>query len=390
MVFDLLKTLCYYTPIGIREGNINKMNHTQTKYHINDADNLIEEKKFLLDVREPVEFELGHITGAENISVNELEHRTTELPKDRTIHVYCQRGRRGDTAVKILKRQGFDAVNLEKGYSDYTGKFNSINKTSAEPVKALHTDVDINPNRIKVEASGLQCPGPLLKVDEVMGTLKPGQQMEITVTDFGFCADVEAWATKKGHSVLKNEQIGNKVVVVLQKEAPEVISENQHHKMLETKDGATMVVFSGDMDKALASFIIATGARGMGKDVTMFFTFWGLNIIKDPNAPKQKKSGLDKMFSMMMPKSASKLPISNMNMFGLGSKMIQHVMKNKKVDALTEMIEKADKLGVKMIACTMSMDIMAIDKDELLPSVTFGGVGTYIGDAENGNLNLFI
>lgn len=151
-----------------------------------------------------------------------------------------------------------------------------------------------------------------------------------------------------------------------------------------------MVVFSGDMDKALASFIIATGAKSMGKDVTMFFTFWGLNVIKDPNAPKKNKAGLDKAFSMMMPKSASKLPISNMNMFGLGSKMIQYVMKKKKVDALTEMIEKADKLGVKMVACTMSMDIMAIDEDELLPNVNFGGVGTYLGDAENGNLNLFI
>ncbi len=388
MVFDLLKSIRYYTPIGIREGNNNKMKHTQKTYHINDADHLIEEKKFLLDVREQAEFELGHITGSKNISVNELEHRTTELPKNRTIHVYCQRGRRGDTAVNILKQQGYDAVNLEDGYAAYSGNYDS-NHTDIRTQRTSNSETGIDPNRVKIEASGLQCPGPLLKVDEVMVGLKTGQQMEIIVTDFGFCTDIEAWAVKKGHTVLKNEQLEDRVVVVLQKEAPKS-DDYINHKMVETKDGATMVVFSGDMDKALASFIIATGARGMGKDVTMFFTFWGLNILKNPDAPKKKKYGLDKVMSMMMPKSASKLPISNMNMFGLGSKMIQHVMKKKKVEALTEMIEKADKLGVKMIACTMSMDIMAIDKDELLPNVTYGGVGTYIGDAENGNLNLFI
>lgn len=92
----------------------------------------------------------------------------------------------------------------------------------------------------------------------------------------------------------------------------------------------------------------------------------------------------------MMPKSAAKLPISKMNMFGLGSKMIQKVMRNKRVDALTEMIDKAEKLGIKMVACTMSMDVMAIERSELLPSVEIGGVGAYLGDAEDSNLNLFI
>ncbi len=363
--------------------------NTETKHHINDADQLIEANEYLLDVREPFEYEMGHITGADNISVNEIEARLEELPKDKKIHVYCQRGKRGENAVEILKRHGFDAVNLEEGYAAYIGKHNSSGSTAVEN-DISDEKAEIDPNRVKVEASGLQCPGPLLKVSEVMETLDPDQQMEITVTDSGFCTDIEAWARKTGQTVLKNEKLEDKVIVVLEKNAPRAKAAGEGHQMVETKDGATMVVFSGDLDKALASFIIATGAKSMGKDVTMFFTFWGLNIIKDPNAPKKEKSGLDKAFSMMMPKSASKLPISNMNMFGLGSRMIQYVMKKKKVDALTEMIEQADKLGVKMVACTMSMDIMAIDEDELLPNVNFGGVGTYLGDAENGNLNLFI
>src|SRR5699024_12055971 len=101
---------------------------------------------------------------------------------------------------------------------------------------------------------------------------------------------------------------------------------------------------------------------------------WGLNVIKDPDAPRKDKKGLDKAFSMMMPISAAKLPISKMNMFGLGSKMIQYVMQKKKVDALTEMIDKADSLGVKMIACTMSMDIRTVGHDEMLTNLFFGCV----------------
>lgn len=362
------------------------MDNTKTTYHINDADRLVEAGEYLLDVREPFEYGTGHIAEADNISVNEMEERLDELPRDRRIHVYCQRGKRGADAVDILKRNGFDAVNLEAGYDAYTGGFGS----AEENIPASDKNIQLDPDRVKVEASGLQCPGPLLKVNEVMSQLEPGQQLEMTVTDFGFCTDVEAWAKKTGNTVLKNEMLEDRVVVVIRKNAPQAKPSAEGHQMVETKNGATLVVFSGDMDKALASFIIATGAKSMGKQVTMFFTFWGLNVIKDPAAPKKNKKGLDRAFSMMMPKSAARLPISKMNMFGLGSKMIRYVMQKKKVDALTEMIAKADKLGIKMVACTMSMDIMAIEADELLPNVNFGGVGTYLGDAENGNLNLFI
>lgn len=364
------------------------MNKTGTDYHINDADGILEKNQYLLDVREDFEYDMGHIEGARNISVNELENRLDELPKDRRIHAYCQKGKRGAKAVEILKRNGYDAVNLDEGFSAYTGAYDSSKTVTGAPDAS--GDRNIDPERVRIEASGLQCPGPLLRVSETMGQLETGQQMEITVTDPGFCTDVEAWAKKTGNTVLKNEKDGDRVVAVLEKNDQQPAPSGEGHQMVETKNGATMVVFSGDLDKALASFIIATGAKSMGKDVTMFFTFWGLNVIKDPQAPKKDKKGLDKAFSMMMPKSAAKLPISKMNMFGLGSKMIQYVMKRKKVDALTEMIDKADSLGVKMVACTMSMDIMAVEADELLPNVNFGGVGTYLGDAENGNLNLFI
>lgn len=357
----------------------------KTVYHMNDIDELLKAGEYLLDVRESFEYEMDHVASAKHISLKELNQRMDELPKNKTIYTYCKSGRRSETAASILKENGFNAISLKGGFSAYTGEFNSIE--TEETVSPAENNSNIADDRIKIEAHGLQCPGPLLKVNEVMSGLETGKQMEITVTDHGFFTDVEAWVKKHGHAILKNEISGENVTVVLEKKAP---VQTEGHKMIDTKDGATIVVFSGDMDKALASFIIASGARGMGKDVTMFFTFWGLNVIKNPNATKKNKKGLDKVFSMMMPKSASKLPISKMNMFGMGSQMIQHVMKKKKVDALSEMIAKADKLGVKMVACTMSMDIMAVDKEELLPNVELGGVGTYLGDAEDGNLNLFI
>src|SRR5699024_2170708 len=337
--------------------------------------------------------------------LQELSHRLEELPADKTIFTYCKSGRRSETAAELLKANGFNAFSLNGGFSTYTGQFNSAETGtdySASSSKADEDNINIDPERLKIEAYGLQCPGPLLKVNEVMEDLEIGKQMEIKVTDLGFSTDVEAWAKKKGHAVVKNELADGHITAVLKKNDVLTKSASDGYQMKETKDGATMVVFSGDMDKALASFIIASGARGMGKEVTMFFTFWGLNVIKNPNAAKKNKKGLDKIFSMKMPKSdyklpiytyimigmgykmikksVYKLPISKMNMFVMGSKMIQHVMNKKKVDALSEMITKADQLGVKMVACTMSMDIMAVDKDELLPNVELGGVGTYLGD----------
>ncbi|CAD2072386.1 DsrE/DsrF/DrsH-like family protein [Phocicoccus pinnipedialis] len=344
-------------------------------YHINDVDLLKESGQFILDVREPSEFDSGHIEGAINIPLGEIDTRLKELPKDQDIFVYCQRGRRSEMAVGQLVQHGYNAINVEGGYSEYIGKYNVVSHSSN------------NTERKILQLGSLQCPGPLITVNNEMSKLGSGEQLEVHVDDVGFCNDVEAWAKKTGNKIIKNEVINNSVEIILEKNGNKIMDSTM---LSETNDGTTMVVFSGDLDKALASFIIATGAKSMGKEVTMFFTFWGLNIIKDPNAPKVRKKGMDKLFSAMMPKSASKLPISKMNMFGLGSKMIQSVMKNKKVDALSEMIEKADKLGVKMIACTMSMDVMSIEKSELLPFVEYGGVGTYLGDTENSNLNLFI
>lgn len=152
----------------------------------------------------------------------------------------------------------------------------------------------------------------------------------------------------------------------------------------------TIIVFSGDLDKAMAAFIIATGAAAMGDDVTMFFTFWGLNILRKAKKVRVQKDFLERMFGFMMPRGPEKLGLSKMNFGGLGAKMMRYIMKRKNVNTLTELMENAQALGVKIIACTMSMDVMGIKKEELIDGIDYAGVATYLGEADEANVNLFI
>lgn len=151
-----------------------------------------------------------------------------------------------------------------------------------------------------------------------------------------------------------------------------------------------MVVFSGDLDKVLASFIIANGAAAMNRPVTMFFTFWGLNVLRKSENIKVKKTFIDKLFGLMIPRGSHKLKLSKMNMAGIGTGMMKKVMNDKNVDSLEILMKKAIDNGVRLVACTMSMDIMGITKDELIDGVEFGGVASYLADAEDANVNLFI
>lgn len=359
----------------------------------------IENFNQIIDVREPIEYEMGTIERAKNIPLGTLRNRLADLDKDEPVAIFCQVGQRGYNAARILQNNGFDVVNLDGGYKHYkamhetvhTPEVKAVEQTQIEERTKKEQPMKKEDRRI-IEASGLQCPGPILKVKENMDEMKDGEQLEIHVTDFGFCTDIEAWAKNTGNTLISNETKDGKVIAVVQKGADlpvNVMNDKEGHQLVETKNGATMVVFSGDLDKALASFIIATGAASYGKEVTMFFTFWGLNVIKKPGVTIAKE-GLDKMFSKMMPKHAGQLPISKMNMGGAGARMIRHVMNKKKVDSLETMIEKAQSMGIKMVACTMSMDIMAVTKEELIDGVEYGGVATYLGDTEQSNLNLFI
>lgn len=152
----------------------------------------------------------------------------------------------------------------------------------------------------------------------------------------------------------------------------------------------TIIMFSGELDKAMASLIIANGAAAMGDDVTIFFTFWGLNVLRKAQKIKVKKQFMEKMFGFMMPRGTEKLGLSKMNFGGAGAVMMKSIMKKKNVNTLSQLLENAQAMGVKMIACTMSMDVMGIKEQELIDGIEFAGVATYLGEADNANVNLFI
>ena len=152
----------------------------------------------------------------------------------------------------------------------------------------------------------------------------------------------------------------------------------------------TLIVFSGDLDKALAAFIIANGAAAMGSEVTMFFTFWGINIIRKHDKIKISKGLVEKVFGAMMPRGSKRLKLSKMNMAGIGPKMIRGIMKKNNVNSLEELIQSAIDSGVEIVACQMSMELLGLKKEELIDGVKIGGVGYYLGEAEESNVNLFI
>lgn len=151
-----------------------------------------------------------------------------------------------------------------------------------------------------------------------------------------------------------------------------------------------IILFSGDYDKAMAAYIIANGAAAYDHEVTIFHTFWGINALRKQEEMNVKKGFLEAMFGRMMPKGAEKLALSNMNMVGMGPKMIKHVMKKHNALTLTELIDMAREQEIKLVSCTMTMDLLGLQKEELLDGVHYAGVAAYLADAENGAVNLFI
>ncbi|MBR5071339.1 MAG: DsrE/DsrF/DrsH-like family protein, partial [Oscillospiraceae bacterium] len=215
------------------------------------------------------------------------------------------------------------------------------------------------------------------------------QMLEVSASDPGFARDIEAWCRSTGNTLVSNEVRNGQYVASIRRG-----TEDQEAGAVKTsgpdKNGKTIIVFDGDLDKVLASFVIANGALAMGRPVTMFFTFWGLTALRKTENVKVKKNLIEKMFGWMLPRGAGKLKLSKMNMGGMGTAMMKGIMKDKNIDSLETMMKKAMENGVKIIACSMSMDVMGIRPEELIDGVEIGGVGTYLGAAEDSDVNLFI
>ncbi|HSR04155.1 MAG TPA: DsrE/DsrF/DrsH-like family protein [Proteiniclasticum sp.] len=358
--------------------------------------NFNNETMILLDVRDEVEVMNGAMEGGIHIPLNDLRAKMNELDKDKLIYIYCQVGLRGYVASRLLNQYGFRTKNITGGFKLY----NAISKplvnkdeTAAEPVRIASEPVATGAV-VELDATGLCCPGPLMRVKSTMDTVNTGDIVNITASDMGFYEDIGAWARRTGNELLSV----NKEKGLIKASVKKGLSEKEDNTSIACansgnaveKKNMTMVVFSGDLDKAIAAFIIANGAASMDKKVTLFFTFWGINVLRKETHEPVKKNFIEKMFGFMMPKGSKKLGLSNMNMAGMGPKMIRSIMKKKNVQSLEELIKSAMDSGVEVVACQMSMDLLGIKEEELLDGVKFGGVGYMIAESDDSSATMFI
>ena len=351
------------------------------------ADTSMEGDFMVLDVTEDIERMVFSIPGSYHIPLGELRHRLEELDRNMLIIPYCAIGVRSYYAARILSQNGFDRVAVLSGGTSHYKPIHYVEPSeSIEETKETEHSEEYQEKVIQLDCCGLQCPGPIMKVNEAVRGMKNSEILRVSATDMGFAADIGAWCDRTGNTLLKTERSQGENVVFIKKGMAEAKSNQE----VSIPQGKTLIIFSGDLDKVLASFIIANGAAAMGRKVTMFFTFWGLNVLRKSDKMKISKPFMDNMFGRMMPRGTKKLKLSHLHMGGMGTSMMKKVMREKNVDSLEDLIQSAQNSGVRLVACTMSMDIMGIHKEELIDGLEFAGVASYLGDAEQSNVNLFI
>lgn len=397
---DLTKLeLCYAPPYSSAKDPVNMAGYAienvlagrVKNYHWHDVAGLPRDGSVtLLDTRTPAEYENGHIDGFINLPLDELRGRLGELDASKPVYVTCQIGLRGYIACRILSQNGFDCKNLSGGYRLYRSIF-GVKETP--PAKGVNPETQLpekgeEPREakppLKIDACGLQCPGPIVRLAAALKEAKPGDTLEIETTDPAFASDIEGYCRRTGNRLKGIRSDKGIATAVIEKGEPHPAA------AVSRPDGKNIIVFSGDLDKAIASFIIANAAAAMGRKVRMFFTFWGLNVLRRPEKVPGKKDFLSRMFGGMMPRGSRKLSLSRMNMGGAGAKMIRGVMKKKNVASLEELMQQAQANGVELIACSMSMDVMGIRKEELIDGVTTAGAAAMLANAEESDMSLFI
>ncbi|MCG3177784.1 MAG: Coenzyme A disulfide reductase [Phycisphaerae bacterium] len=381
--------------------------------HFDDAGD-----EFMLDVRTCVECDAGMVPGAVNIPVDELRSRLAELPKDRAIHVYCGVGMRAYLAERILKQRGFRASNLSGGYTTYrathapadarplspkppaggpggAGGLPSVETKSDKPTAASGRDGKDTSGSApvaEVDARQLQCPGPLLKLSDAVRVAAVGDRIRIVAGDPAFGADVAAWAHRTGNRLVDCHRDNGHIVALVEKSPPHVQpADARSQSPNDGPAGFTAVVFSGSMDKALAALVLANGAAANGMPSTLFFTFWGLSLLRRPRVARgQKRSLLDRMFAWMLPAGGRKMKLSQWHFAGAGRWLMNRRMKGKNVMNLDELLASARSAGVRLVACRMSMDMLGLRDADLLEGVEFGGVASFMDTAAAGRVSLFI
>lgn len=355
----------------------------------------------LVDVRTKDEFDIWHIPGAENVPLAQFRELSQTWDRNTKIRLYCGVGFRSYLAYRSLVQRGFSDVETLSGGSTTFRYYHQVtHETEALPAPVLnYAETESLFKRapaasglsIDLDCTGLACPGPIMKLSEKVKDLKPGDEVTIHVSDPGFANDGPAWCQRNGHELVSMVPEGSGYAATIRKGGAGALVSAQAASVQASGPAKTsFVVFSGDLDKLIAAFIIANGAIAMGEEVSMFFTFWGLNALRKKNPPRRQKKLMEKMFSTMMPSSADALKLSQMHMAGAGTAMIKSVMKQHNVQSLPELMQSAQKGGARIIACTMTMDLLGIAPSDLMDGIEFGGVASFLGEAAQSQTTLFI
>jgi len=342
----------------------------------------------LVDVRTPEEYSLGTIDGAVNIPLDDLRGRLGEIGRDSDVIVFCAVGLRGYLAQRILLGRGYRRVrNLAGGYKTYSLATQKVEPVEGQPCGQAEDSGAESGDMLRLDACGLQCPGPIMQVKNAVDGMKAGQRIEVRATDPGFARDAESWCRSTGNKFVSKTSEGGYHTVVIEKR--EACASAVTPAAGGSRD-KTFIMFSDSLDRAIATFVLANGAAATGGKVTIFFTFWGLNVIKKRRKPHVEKDIFGRMFAWMLPSDSTCLHLSKMSMLGLGDRLMRHIMRRKNISQLEELMREAVYNGVELIACQMTMDMMGISRDELIDGVTVGGVATYMERAGNSGVNLFI
>jgi NADPH-dependent 2,4-dienoyl-CoA reductase/sulfur reductase-like enzyme/peroxiredoxin family protein/rhodanese-related sulfurtransferase/TusA-related sulfurtransferase len=387
--------LCYAPPFSSAKDPMNIAGMIAT--NVLDGDTAVvhadalPEGALLLDVREPAEVAQGALKDAMNIPLHKLRARAFELPKDRKIVVYCQQGLRGYVGERILRQLGYDTANLSGGYLTWkqyqpekwipTDDQIALSCTGSEGGPKVEEETE--PTTV-VDVRPLQCPGPVVRIKKELDGLGEGATIKVLAAT-AFAPDLANWAQSCGHKVVKLVRKDTHLEAIVRKGAAQPCTGGGG-----SANSAAMVLFSNDLDKALAALIIATGMAAAGMQVSIFFTFWGLSVLRKNPGPQVKKSLLNKMFGFMLPKGAQKLALSKLHMAGMGTAMMKQVMARQNITSLPEMLQNARALGVKFIACDMAMNMMGLTREELIDVDEIAGVATFIARAKESGPTLFI
>jgi NADPH-dependent 2,4-dienoyl-CoA reductase/sulfur reductase-like enzyme/peroxiredoxin family protein/rhodanese-related sulfurtransferase/TusA-related sulfurtransferase len=362
----------------------------------------------LLDVRTKADFDLWHIPGAVNLPLGQLRAQLGALDKSRTYYAYCKVGLRSYLAGRILQQNGFKVKNLAGGadvfrlfYPDPVartqepGPRTTLTKNEEPGTQNMNTPCGCNApetgKTITLDCMGLQCPGPIGRLTDAVTAAAVGDLIEISASDPGFPKDMEAWCRAKGHELLETRPVAGGILTRIRKNSPAALTAPSGAPAPTGRRKKTFVVFSGDLDRVMAAFVLANGALAMADEVTLFFTFWGLSAIRKEQAVATTGKGLlDRMFGWMLPRGLSHLTLSKMHMGGMGTAMMKHVMAQKHVDTPQQLLTNARRQGLKLVACSMSMDVMGLRQEELLDGVEIGGAATFLAEANQSNVTLFV